>query len=414
MSSTTPAHLSSTTDNWPTPQSFFDVLNIEFGLVLDVCASTTNHKATSFYALDHPEKDRRDGLTADWAGDAIQLGGAIWMNPPYGRPIAAWMAKAHAAARAGATVVTLVPVRADTAWWHDHVLATGAEVRYVRGRLTFGDAVNTAAFASAVVIYRPTDVAGAPGTVSTMPARPTPASQERACVPVAESPGLEVQPHVPVRTPQKCQRVQVDCITSRRTLGPLVDMDGGDRTAYHFDGGSTVVGAQEYPAARRSRLDELTTFVAAAVHGSEDLGAASALSDPTACLDLVRATVARRGGIGRTYKSEAAVQHLFSTVWQYGLFFAPGRDWRLIDVEPGQATLRWQHWDGEVGGVVDVIAASGHPNVDALPKPDGSTVRLCNLANRPASLLWLPGSPAPQAWTPSADPVASTRMAVAA
>jgi len=82
------------------------------------------------------------------------------------------MSKAFEAAQAGATVVTLVPVRADTAWWHDLVLATGAEVRYVRGRLTFGNAVNTAAFSSAVVVYRPTDQVGAPGPVRTTPAHP--------------------------------------------------------------------------------------------------------------------------------------------------------------------------------------------------------------------------------------------------
>ena len=186
-----PAHLSSKSDNWPTPVDFFAALDAEFGFVLDVCASTTNHKANSFYALDHPDEARRDGLAADWAADSARLGGAAWMNPPYGRPISAWMAKAHAAARAGATVVTLVPVRADTTWWHEHVLATGAEVRYVRGRLTFGDAVNTAAFASAVVIYRPADVAGAPGPVNTMPAHPVAAA---ARVPAAVAAAV----HAPV------------------------------------------------------------------------------------------------------------------------------------------------------------------------------------------------------------------------
>lgn len=49
-----PAHLSSESDNWPTPRDFFAALDAEFGFVLDVCASTTNHKAASFYALDHP------------------------------------------------------------------------------------------------------------------------------------------------------------------------------------------------------------------------------------------------------------------------------------------------------------------------------------------------------------------------
>ncbi len=165
---------SSAIDDWPTPPAFVAALHAEFGFVLDVCASTANHKAPAYYALDHTDPTRRDGLAADWAADAARLGGAAWMNPPYGRFIGGWMAKAAAAARAGAVVVTLVPVRADTAWWHEHVLATGAEVRYVRGRLTFGDAKNTAAFASAVVIYRPDDHVGVPGPVGIMPAHPTP------------------------------------------------------------------------------------------------------------------------------------------------------------------------------------------------------------------------------------------------
>ena len=165
------AHLSSATDQWPTPQGFFDRLHAEFGFVLDVCADALNAKAPAYYALDHADPNRRDGLAQDWAAEADRLRGAVWMNSPYGRPIAAWMAKARETAAAGATVVALVPVRADTAWWHEHVLGSGAQVRYVRGRLTFGDATNTAAFASAVVIYRPTDVPGQPGPVGTMPAK---------------------------------------------------------------------------------------------------------------------------------------------------------------------------------------------------------------------------------------------------
>lgn len=165
------AHLSSKTDLWPTPQAFYDRLDTEFGFVLDVCATPQNAKTDTYYALDHADPVRRDGLAGDWAADADQLGGAVWMNPPYGRHIAAWMAKARQAAQAGATVVTLVPVRADTRWWHEHVLASGAEVRFVAGRLTFGDAKHPATFASAVVIYRPTDKVGAPGPVKAMPAK---------------------------------------------------------------------------------------------------------------------------------------------------------------------------------------------------------------------------------------------------
>lgn len=121
---------------------------------MDACSSTTNHKAPQFFALDHPDPTRRDGLAGDWATDALAAGGAVWMNPVYGRTIGAWMAKAAETARAGATVVCLVPARTDTRWFHDHVLAEGAEVRYVRGRLKFGDATTGAPFASLVVMYR--------------------------------------------------------------------------------------------------------------------------------------------------------------------------------------------------------------------------------------------------------------------
>lgn len=164
------AMYSSATDNWPTPADFYDRLDAEFGFGLDVCSSTTNHKAPAYFALDHEDPERRDGLTADWAADDSV--GAIWMNPPYGRGIETWMSKAHGTARqSGRTVVCLVPVRTPSRWWHDWVLETGAEVRYVKGRITFGDAKHAAPFGSAVVIYRPTDVTGEPGPVATMMAK---------------------------------------------------------------------------------------------------------------------------------------------------------------------------------------------------------------------------------------------------
>jgi hypothetical protein len=74
------------------------------------------------------------------------------MNPPYGRTIARWMAKAVESAAAGATVVCLVPARTDTAWWHDY--AVKGEIRFLRGRLKFGGAQHSAPFPSAVVIFR--------------------------------------------------------------------------------------------------------------------------------------------------------------------------------------------------------------------------------------------------------------------
>lgn len=133
-------HFSSKTDQWPTPVDFFKKLDEEFRFQTDVCASPDNAKCARFFTKAD------DGLSQDWVG-------MCWMNPPYGRAIKDWMRKAYESSFAGATVVCLVPARTDTAWWHDY--AAKGEVRFVRGRLKFGDAKSGAPFPSAVVVFRP-------------------------------------------------------------------------------------------------------------------------------------------------------------------------------------------------------------------------------------------------------------------
>jgi phage N-6-adenine-methyltransferase len=137
---------SSATDQWATPQDFFDRLHAEFGFTLDVCASPENAKAPDYYTAEV------DGLKQEWRG-------ICWMNPPYGRVIGLWMRKAWESALAGATVVCLVPARTDTAWWHNYAMR--GEIRYVRGRLKFGDSKNVAPFPCAVVVFRPSTMARA-------------------------------------------------------------------------------------------------------------------------------------------------------------------------------------------------------------------------------------------------------------
>ncbi len=137
------ALFSSATDDWATPQDLFDKLDKEFDFQLDAAASRDNAKCVFFYSKE------KDGLSHSWAGL-----GAVWLNPPYGKTIGQWVAKAHAESLKGATVVCLLPARTDTKWWHDYVLPF-AEIRYIRGRLKFGVSKNSAPFPSAVVIFRP-------------------------------------------------------------------------------------------------------------------------------------------------------------------------------------------------------------------------------------------------------------------
>jgi len=138
-------------DEWGTPAALLSSLDAEFHFELDVCASPSNAKAQAYYTAED------DGLMQPWAP------ATCWMNPPYSE-CATWMGKAAGEASIGATVVALVPARTDTAWFHEQVLARGAEVRFLRGRLRFEGGASTAPFPSMVVVYRP-----APWTVEKFP-----------------------------------------------------------------------------------------------------------------------------------------------------------------------------------------------------------------------------------------------------
>lgn len=87
-----------------------------------------------------------NGLLQNWGREIV------FMNPPYSQ-VNDWMRKAYGSAQEGATVVCLVPSRTDTEWWHSYAMK--GEIRFIKGRLKFGDAVNSAPFPSAVIVFRP-------------------------------------------------------------------------------------------------------------------------------------------------------------------------------------------------------------------------------------------------------------------
>lgn len=131
--------LSSNTDQWATPQKFFDECNQKYGpFDVDVCADAINTKCAVFFDKS------ANGLTQVWQGKC-------WMNPPYGREIGDWMKKAYEASTAGAMVVCLVPARTDTKWWHDYAMK--GNIIFIKGRLKFGTATNSAPFPSALIIF---------------------------------------------------------------------------------------------------------------------------------------------------------------------------------------------------------------------------------------------------------------------
>lgn len=139
---------SSESGDWGTPPALYNRLNEKYEFTYDPASSTENHLTAAYstfdgtyYLLD--KVNDADGLTAEWYG-------RIFLNPPYGRGIAAWMEKA---AKAPGLVVALLPVRTGSRWWQQWV-APYADIEFLAGRLKFVGAENSAPFDSAIVRYR--------------------------------------------------------------------------------------------------------------------------------------------------------------------------------------------------------------------------------------------------------------------
>ena len=108
-----------------TPNEFMMQIYAAFGEVdLDPCA----HPLSPVVARRRiPPNEGGDGLTEDWSGRLA------FVNPPYSE-LLTWLRRAHAQWHAGnvETVVCLIPVRTDSAWFHDpecgggHLPAAGA------------------------------------------------------------------------------------------------------------------------------------------------------------------------------------------------------------------------------------------------------------------------------------------------
>ena len=120
---------SSESVHWSTPKDLYEKLDEEFHFNYDPC----------------PLHSVEDLLDTEW-------GTSTFMNPPYGREITKWIKKAYEESLKGKTIVCLIPSRTDTRWWHEYVMKA-KEIRFLRGRLRFGNATNSAPFPSCVVVF---------------------------------------------------------------------------------------------------------------------------------------------------------------------------------------------------------------------------------------------------------------------
>jgi len=118
------------TDNWSTPIDFYNKLNSEFNFTFDPC----------------PLNAKFDGLSIDW-------GKSVFVNPPYSN-IKGFLEKAQKELNKKSNIIVfLVPSRTDTKWFHEFVYHK-AELRFIKGRLKFGDSKNSAPFPSMICVFK--------------------------------------------------------------------------------------------------------------------------------------------------------------------------------------------------------------------------------------------------------------------
>lgn len=108
--------------DWYTPPWIFEALGLEFDL--DPCAPVGGVPWIPA-AKHYSEAD--DGLKQPWNG-------CVWLNPPYGKFTAEWLAKMHQH-RNG---IALVFARTDCRWFHDYVMHADA-ILFLKGRIRFVD-----------------------------------------------------------------------------------------------------------------------------------------------------------------------------------------------------------------------------------------------------------------------------------
>ena len=171
-------HYSSATPEWYTPAGIIDRVLAVFGHIdLDPCSNAHGDAANVPARFHYTKAD--DGLASSWAmprwvDDEGRESAAVkvYMNPPYGAEIGPWIERLCAAYETGeiTEAIALVPARVDTAWFQP---LFAYALCFVRGRLKFVGAADSAPFPSVVVYLGPDawlfrDVFGAIGRVGVL------------------------------------------------------------------------------------------------------------------------------------------------------------------------------------------------------------------------------------------------------
>lgn len=138
-------HYSSESPEWYTPPHIVDcVLDALDTIDLDPCSNS----------LTEPVIPAAKHFTTTENGLAQMWRGRVYMNPPYGRVIAEWIAKLLSEYLVGnvTEAIALVPARTDTEWFR---CLKQFPRCFVAGRLNFSGYENSAPFPSALFYFGP-------------------------------------------------------------------------------------------------------------------------------------------------------------------------------------------------------------------------------------------------------------------
>lgn len=134
------------TNDWLTPPHVIEALG-EFDL--DPCAHPGQQNRTARRMISPP----RDGLKDRWRG-------RVWLNPPYGGQLKAWLGRLcdHGDG------IALVPARTEVeSWFWPYCWEGAGAILFLRGRLYFlrpdGSKAGNAGHGSCLVAYGPKNVA---------------------------------------------------------------------------------------------------------------------------------------------------------------------------------------------------------------------------------------------------------------
>ena len=135
-------------DEYSTPQDFWDNLDKKYQFVFDLACSKENCKTSDGFTIED------NSLDQDWFQITKDTnGGWLWMNPPYSK-CKEFVDKAYSEMLLGAKIIILIPSRTDTKYFHNFIYKKeGVEIDFIKGRLKFGDSENSAPFPSMLVKF---------------------------------------------------------------------------------------------------------------------------------------------------------------------------------------------------------------------------------------------------------------------